>query len=124
MPTKETVAREQESLEMARERIIHVGIEDCIVQTFRAGGKGGQHQNKKDTGVRVIHVPSGARGESREERSQLANKKNAFVRMAQSEEFQRWIKVEHAKRIGQIEAIVNEQMKPHNLIIEYGPFDC
>lgn len=74
-----------------RKKILSVTIHDCEVQTFRAGGKGGQNQNKRDTGVRVIHHPSGARGESREERSQLQNKKAAFMRMATSPTFRRWI---------------------------------
>lgn len=69
-------------------------IHDCEVQTFRSGGKGGQNQNKRDTGVRVIHHPSGARGESREERSQLQNKRSAFLRMIQSKEFQLWLRIE------------------------------
>lgn len=73
---------------MTRTRILSVSIHDCEVQHFRSGGKGGQNQNKRDTGTRVIHRPSGARGESREERSQLQNKRKAFVRMAQSREFQ------------------------------------
>jgi protein subunit release factor B len=70
-----------------RTRILSVTIHDCEVQTFRSGGKGGQNQNKRDTGVRVIHHPSGARGESREERSQLQNKKLAFRRMVDSKPF-------------------------------------
>ena len=72
---------------MTRTRILSVTIHDCEVQTFRSGGKGGQNQNKRDTGVRVIHHPSGARGESREERSQLQNKKLAFRRMVDSAAF-------------------------------------
>lgn len=72
---------------MERELAFSVTIHDCEVQTFRAGGKGGQNQNKRDTGVRVIHHPSGARGESREERSQLQNKRAAFKRMVASGAF-------------------------------------
>jgi protein subunit release factor B len=62
---------------MARELVLSVTLKDCEVQTFRAGGKGGQNQNKRDTGVRIIHHPSGARGEARDERSQLQNKRLA-----------------------------------------------
>lgn len=105
---------------MAREKVISVGIKNCEVQTFRAGGNGGQNQNKRDTGCRVIHHPSGARGESREERSQGQNKKVAFVRMANTYKFQNWIKLEHAKVIGNIERSVDEEMRPENLIVEYG----
>lgn len=73
---------------VSRQRILSVSIKDCEVQTFRSGGPGGQNQNKRDTGVRVIHHPSGARGESREERSQLQNKRTAFLRMVDSPKFQ------------------------------------
>ena len=51
-----------------RERIIKVSSEkkllfsvtkkDFDIQTFRSGGKGGQHQNKRDTGVRCVHKAS------------------------------------------------------------------
>lgn len=74
-----------------RKPVLSVTIHDCEVQTFRAGGKGGQNQNKRETGVRVIHRPSGARGESREERSQEQNKRRAFVRMATSPTFKAWV---------------------------------
>ncbi len=77
-----------------RELITSVSIHDCEVQTFRCGGHGGQNVNKRDTGVRVIHHPSGARGESREERSQLANKRAAFKRMAESWPFRQWAMAE------------------------------
>jgi protein subunit release factor B len=70
-----------------RTRVLSVTIHDCEVQHFRSGGKGGQNQNKRDTGTRVIHHPSGARGESREERSQLQNKRAAFLRMVESKQF-------------------------------------
>jgi protein subunit release factor B len=53
---------------------------DFTWQTFRAGGKGGQNQNKVESGVRCIHPPSGARGEARDSRDQWRNKQSAFVR--------------------------------------------
>ncbi len=71
-----------------RVRVLSVTIHDCDVQHFRSGGKGGQNQNKRDTGTRIIHRPSGARGEARDERSQLQNKKLAFRRMVESPAFQ------------------------------------
>ena len=74
-----------------RKLILSVTIHDCEVQHFRSGGNGGQNQNKRDTGCRVIHHPSGARGESREERSQLQNKKLAFKKMAESGLFRVWL---------------------------------
>lgn len=104
---------------MPREKLFTVSIKDCVIQTFRAGGKGGANQNKVSSGVRVIHSPSGARGESREERHQLQNKKKAFKRMIETDEFKRWHRLEVAKKIGELEAWLSEQMKPENLIVEY-----
>jgi protein subunit release factor B len=103
-----------------RERVLHITIHDCDVQTFHAGGPGGQHQNKRDTAVRIIHRPSGARGESREARSQKQNKKLAWRRMAESPEMQLWIRKAHAKASAEIDRWIEEQMRPENLLIEYG----
>jgi protein subunit release factor A len=61
------------------------------MDTFRAGGKGGQNQNKRDTGVRFTHIPSGAVGIARDTRSQLDNKRAAWLRMAKSVKFKLWI---------------------------------
>jgi protein subunit release factor B len=74
-----------------REKILSVTIKDCEVQTFTSGGPGGQNQNRVQSGVRVIHHPSGARGECRETRDQLENKRRAFRKMAESTLFQSWI---------------------------------
>lgn len=101
-----------------REHVLRVTIHDCEVQTFRAGGPGGSNQNKRDTGVRVIHRPSGARGESREGRGQLENKKVAFGRMARSDAFQTWARTLTLK-LRPIEEIVDDLMAEENLKIEY-----
>lgn len=74
-----------------REKLFSVTLADCDVQAFAAGGPGGQHQNTSNTGIRIIHRESGARGESREERSQYLNKKAAFRRMVAHPKFKVWI---------------------------------
>ena len=56
-------------------------LKECRVDTFRAGGKGGQHQNTADSGVRLVHRPTGIRAESRTERSQLQNRRRALARL-------------------------------------------
>lgn len=102
---------------MPREKLFSVTLADCEVQTFRAGGPGGQNQNKRDTGVRIIHHPSGARGEAREERSQLQNKKLAFRRMAESSAFKAWVRMRTGKDDA-IKAEVERMMWPHNIRTE------
>jgi protein subunit release factor A len=56
-------------------------LAQCEVQTFRSGGKGGQHQNTTDSGVRLIHRPTGLRAESRSDRSQHRNRALALARL-------------------------------------------
>jgi protein subunit release factor A len=104
-----------------REKLFSVTIKDCEIQTFRSGGKGGQHQNKTESGVRIIHHPSGAIGESREERDQLQNKKKAFRKMGESKKFQTWAKCQALDKIHQgltIEEKVENAMAPENVKVE------
>lgn len=63
---------------------------DCDVEFFIASGPGGQHRNKVETGVRLVHRPTGITVTATERRSQHANREAAFERMqARLEEFQR-----------------------------------
>lgn len=112
---------------MKKELLFSLTKKDFEIQTFRSGGKGGQNQNKVESGVRIIHQDSGAVGESREERSQLQNKRNAFKRLRQAKEFQIWIKLRIGyalKGIEDFEREINKQvdawMKSENLKIEIG----
>ncbi|MGY8797300.1 MAG: peptide chain release factor-like protein [Longimicrobiales bacterium] len=56
-------------------------LAQCRVETFRAGGPGGQHQNTTDSAVRLVHLPTGLRTTARDERSQLRNKMLAIARL-------------------------------------------
>jgi protein subunit release factor A len=90
---------------------------DFRVDTFRSGGKGGQHQNKRDTGVRITHKATGISAESRDERSQARNKKIAFLRLCNNEKFKNWMKIE-SLHAAEIDRKVKEAMKTENLKIE------
>jgi protein subunit release factor A len=56
-------------------------LAQCRVETFASGGPGGQHQNRTESGVRLVHLPTGVRATSRNERSQHRNKALALERL-------------------------------------------
>lgn len=104
---------------MPRKLVFSITIKDCEVDYIRGSGAGGTKRNKTHSGVRVRHLPSGAQGQATESRSQLENKRLAFRRMGESIRFQVWAKT---KALGwePLEDIVEKQMAPENLKIEYG----
>jgi protein subunit release factor B len=108
---------EYPALLVEKELLFSVTLRDCKVDTFSAGGPGGQHQNTSNTGVRITHRESGATGESRESRSQLQSKKAAFRRMAESQKFQLWLKKKSWGNPEPAEQRAEKDMDPSNLLI-------
>lgn len=56
-------------------------LAQCRVDTFRSGGRGGQHQNTTESGVRLTHRPTGIVVVARDDRSQHRNKATALERL-------------------------------------------
>lgn len=64
-----------------QERFRFDKIDDIKFEVYRSSGKGGQNVNKVSTAIRAIHIPTGISAVSMDQRSQLQNKKIAYIRL-------------------------------------------
>ena len=86
--------------------------QDIRFERFHSSGKGGQNVNKVETGVRLIHIPTGIMVTSTAERSQFANKRDALNKL--NAILERKEKEESGKQ-------VHSAWREHNRIVRGNP---
>ncbi len=89
---------------------IDIKPEDLIVETKRASGAGGQHINRTDSAVRMVHKPTGLVAVCQNGRSQHENREEA-LRILKSRIYQRMIEEQEAKMA---------EIKGEQKLIEWG----
>lgn len=107
---------------MTRRLIFSARKSDFRVDTFRSGGKGGQHQNKTDTGVRITHIESGLSAECRETRSQAENKKRAFRKLSDML-VERYVGEEQKERFAAGEETIRSYHEPNDRVTDHDTGD-
>ena len=103
-----------------RELLFSVTKKDFDITYFSGTGAGGQHRNKHQNCIRILHRDSGAMVTGQSQRSRIANQKEALNNLIKHPKYRIWWnrKVSEVISGKKVEEIVDEEMSPDNLLIE------
>jgi len=82
--------------------LFSITAKDCEWSYTKGTGAGGQKRNKTSSAVHCTHKASGAHGYSESSRSQLDNRRDAFVKMTETDKFKQWVRLEYMRRTGEL----------------------
>jgi len=105
-------------LEKPKEKEIEIKPQDLRIDVYRASGPGGQYVNRRDSAVRITHLPTGIQVASQTARTQIANRENAMAllkaRLFQMKKEEEEEKLEESRK-GQIgKAMRAEKIRTYN----------
>mgnify|MGYP001611899222 FL=1 len=105
-------------LKKATEKDIQINSSDLRIEFFRSSGPGGQNVNKRETAVRIIHIPTGTVVTAQTERGQEANKQFALSilrsKVLEEKERREDLKIQHERKTQIGTADRSEKIRTYN----------